>query len=765
MITHKEEQSICIVGAGPAGLAAARSFKQHGCAVTVYEAADRVGGMWRDERGGSGEKCSPEMRTNLSRYTVAFSDLPWTSVDLDLSTPATHAPTAPPTFPRAWQVGRYLEAYAQSFGITENLLLGKRVVNASLQENHTWRVISDDGTGQLDSRTFDRLVVASGFFNKPAGTFDPTPSRNLSNIQHSSKFRALSELTSSPGKVVVIGGGISGSEAAAQAAFQISNAKHSPSQETSTHADSRVFHIINRPFYCLPRHLPRNPQSQDGNFNPAPKFLPLDLALYNLSRRGDGEISAAIATVPPEKARQGHAFLRASIGCDQIGAAHAELAYTASQTQHPGYTGITDTYTEFVRSGIIVPVRGWVERVSQANDGNLLDISLKQYEPWYHGPGDDAMSQSKVCNAVGIVEATGYKADLDWLDPSVRGLLADDSTAQNLRIPYLLSRGSVFSQRIPTIGFVGFYEGPYWGVMELQARLLAQNWTKQESVQSPSRVPELYKFDDTKRMQEAMNQKSLQVPQFWMADYVGLMEEFARETGVSRDDSVFGGQAGPAFPSRYRHTGTDAQAKEVVEDVAKALQASQEDARFVAAAVFTGMQGAWNMTRKIDSRTNTPGGVFAGTAHFYPRQSTDPATYVSEYLYIEQGTFTMDTGLSFPATRRYIYRYNETRDEITAWFVQDDNKSAAALFNTWGFYAPDDDKSGWMAKGYHWCDPDTYRNHCEFKFRGAKIERFMVRYEVEGPKKDYSHESWYERPEVDGNAGERTLRGSQSVAD
>lgn len=291
-------------------------------------------------------------------------------------------------------------------------------------------------------------------------------------------------------------------------------------------------------------------------------------------------------------------------------------------------------------------------------------------------------------------------------------------------------------------------------MMEMQARLLAQSWTKQDAEHSSSSVSALHTYDDTKRMQQAINHRSLQVPQFWMADYVGLMEEFARGTGISRDDSLFDGQTGPAFPSRYHHADTHQQAEEVVKDITALLLASKEDARFVAAAVFTSMQGVWTMTRKIDSRTDTPGGVFVGTAHFHPRQPTDPTTYVSEYLYVEQGTFTMDTGLSFPATRRYVYRYNEARDEITAWFVNDDNRSVGALFNTWQFYTPDDEKSGWMAKGYHWCDPDTYRNQCEFKFRGAKIERFMLRYEVEGPKKNYSHESWYERPRVDASASQ-----------
>jgi hypothetical protein len=390
MITSKDEQSVCVVGAGPAGLAAAKTFRKYGYAVTVYEAADRVGGMWRDEHGGFGDKCSPEMRTNLSRYTVAFSDLPWTSVDVDVSGPAADPLAAAPMFPKAWQVGRYLQTYAKTLGFTDNLLLNERVVNASLQEDHTWKVTSDAGTGRLVSRTFDRLIVASGFFNKPAGTFDFTPSKSLSNIQHSSRFRSLSELTNSPGKVVVIGGGISGSEAASQAASQISNAKYSPNEATSAHADSRVFHVINRPFYCLPRHLPQDPQTQDEDFKPAPKFLPLDLVLYNLSRRGNGEISAAITTVPPEKARKGHEFLRACIGCDQSDLGYSELVYTASQTQHPGYTGITDTYMEFVRSGLIVPVRGWVRHVSQAANSDCIDISLEQYEPWYHGQAKEA---------------------------------------------------------------------------------------------------------------------------------------------------------------------------------------------------------------------------------------------------------------------------------------------------------------------------------------------------------------------------------------
>ena len=79
-------KTVLIVGGGPAGLVAAKTllrWKNTPFKVTIFEAAERVGGMWRGKKGEQGNKCSPEMRTNLSRFTVAFPDLPWQSVPLD----------------------------------------------------------------------------------------------------------------------------------------------------------------------------------------------------------------------------------------------------------------------------------------------------------------------------------------------------------------------------------------------------------------------------------------------------------------------------------------------------------------------------------------------------------------------------------------------------------------------------------------------------------------------------------------------------------
>ncbi|KAH7391690.1 hypothetical protein BKA66DRAFT_412625 [Pyrenochaeta sp. MPI-SDFR-AT-0127] len=743
-------KTVCIIGAGPAGLVAAKTFLQHGnYSVTVYEAADRVGGMWRAQPGEYGDKCSPEMKTNLSRFTVAFPDLSWSSVDL--SDPMTSsAPKTPPMFPKAWQVGRYLETYKTKFGLDSKIFLNQRVVKASLRDDsETWQVVSEDTeTKEQNTGIFDRLIIASGFFDKPGRSLHSSSPKKLLNVQHSSKFRDLSALAETAGKIVVIGGGISGSEAAAQAAFQISNAISSPGTPRPVHADSKVYHVLNRPLYALPRYLPQDPYNAGSqDFNLAPKFLPIDLVLYNLSRRGDDVISAAVTTVPPEKARKGHEFMRSVLGGDQGDIGRPELVYEPEQTRYPGYTGITDTYAEFVRSGVIVPIKGWVDDVKQRDNDDSFEITLKQYDLWHHAPSLEAKGTSTVTDIAGIVEATGYNVDLDYLDKDVKDLLNYDPSCP--RIPFLLTRGSILAE-IPTIGFVGFYEGPYWGVMEMQARFIADTWAKHDTSLRDLPEREVYQFDVTKRMRHAIQHEwSLHVPQFWMSDYVGLMEEFAREAGITRDDSAFDGQTGPAFPSRYQGEGTDPEASVVVQEVIGVIKASDEDAKFVASAVFRAMQGIWTLQRKVDSRNiASPGGTFSGTAHFHPRNPTSP-TFSAEYLYIEEGTFKMDTGFSFPASRRYVYRYNETTDKITAWFADEDGVSVGALFNTWDFHAPEDASHGWIAKGHHWCDPDTYKNTCEFRFRGSSLQTFGITYQVDGPRKDYSHESWYERPTME----------------
>ncbi|KAF2003520.1 hypothetical protein P154DRAFT_543874 [Amniculicola lignicola CBS 123094] len=732
-------KSVLVVGAGPAGLVAARSLLHSGFQVTVFEAAERVGGMWRVRSGEEGKKCSPEMRTNLSRFTVAFSDLSWESVGLQDGDQST---STLPMFPKAWQVGRYLETYAKQFIPSSVIVCNTRVSKAELVgKPRRWRVVTVNQTShETHEQGFDYLVVASGFFDRPSSSFSRlvrgTPTSNIP-LQHSSKFRHISSLTSTSGSiVVVVGGGISGSEAAATVATQISSAKHSPGPKLA-YAESKVYHVLNRPFYCLPRYIPQNtyrPETQ--SYNLSPSFLPLDLLLYDLSRRGGGLISASNGQVPPERAAKGHEYIRSVIGGDQRELGYAALVSSPQQTQYPSFTGISDTYPEFVRSGIIVPVRGRATGIGLREVDHTIELNVKGDGLWSLG----ADSDTTIENVVGIIDATGFEVGLDYLSAQVKQSLEYDAACP--RVPFILSRGSVFNPAVPEIAFVGFYEGPYWGVMEMQAQLIAKQWNP--STPEPRLPPALLDTSDSRAIRNALKTHATGVPQFWMMDYVGMVEEFSRSTGVDRlADETFG-TSNPLFPARYALPYRSDDTSITLSSVLDTLHASTSSTRFVAAAAFRGMQGLWTLRRKIDSRSSaSPGGTLKGTAHFHPRAPTDE-TFTAEYLYIEEGTFRLDSGFEFPATRRYVYRYSEVEDKISAWFVCEDGVTVERFFNRMDFQ---EKEKGWIAIGLHWCDPDTYQSRSEFRFRGAAVQSFGITYEVKGPRKDYTMESWYERPE------------------
>ena len=129
---------VAIIGAGPGGLVAAKHAIEAGFEVSVFEAADDLGGQWHTTAPHSG--IWPGMRTNTSRAMTAFSDYPPLGAN-DLH-------------PRAEQVHEYLRRYADHFGVTGRIRFGTRVQSV----RPGWRV---------DGEAFDAVILASGRFRAP----------------------------------------------------------------------------------------------------------------------------------------------------------------------------------------------------------------------------------------------------------------------------------------------------------------------------------------------------------------------------------------------------------------------------------------------------------------------------------------------------------------------------------------------------------------------------------------------------------------------
>ena len=96
----------CIVGAGAAGIAAARGLQLAKLPFAWFQREPGIGGNWR--AGVYDSTCLIS-----SRNTSGFQDLPM--------------PAGWPNFPRREQVLEYLRMYAERFGLAERVTLGVAV--------------------------------------------------------------------------------------------------------------------------------------------------------------------------------------------------------------------------------------------------------------------------------------------------------------------------------------------------------------------------------------------------------------------------------------------------------------------------------------------------------------------------------------------------------------------------------------------------------------------------------------------------------------
>ncbi|MCJ1330177.1 hypothetical protein MMC10_006860 [Thelotrema lepadinum] len=726
-------KSVAIVGAGPGGLVAAKillhSYPAKTFSVTIFEKSDNIGGLWNVKKHPTDGFLPPNMPTNLSKYTVGFSDLSWDSMKFNNK--------SAPTFPKAWQAQEYLEEYANRYIPREAILLGSEVKFADtfLQDSKpAWTIkYSSTGKSGVHEKSFDYLMVATGFFAQPRSIQckldgfrqDSSPVK----LVHSSKYRALGDAVPEKSvgkgkKILVIGGANSGGEAAAAIASDISSRRHSPNGDEDL--DYQIIHITPRPVYGLPLFVPGDVPGT---------FLPLDLKFYELSKRPEETISFAFSKQPPEMSRFVHGLMQSMLGTDKYELGFQPLLGDDAADVAAPYAAIQESYAGYVRSGLIDHKLG---RVTSLAEGSGKDTLTAQVQ--------FGSEQFLVEDVAGVVYATGYTPApaLEILSESVREKLGYDS--QNLRLPVLTCDDAVSSHpSVPHLGLIGFYEGPYWGVMEMQARLLARKWATSDG--TSERSEESIKREQNLRdLRDAMRSDKPRVPQYIFSDYLAILEHSARDLGLARNDNGWEPRQGPVTYARYLDDGSSkGEAQRTMLSI-KDFQKSAEAGRLAPRATMRGLQGPWKMQRKLQSViADYPSGTLTGTASFHPRAPTDPE-YDLEYLYVEKGSLVTEQGLSMNTHRKYVYRYREDKDQLSVWFVKQDGKTCDYLYHELEFQArdPEPQEASWRAKGDHLCEADFYSSQYGFHFNGVALKNFTVKHAVKGPKKDYTSETLYE---------------------
>ena len=164
-------KSVAVLGAGVSGLVAAKTLKQYGFEVTVFEARSRLGGVWANNYRS--------LRVLEPACVYGFPDWPW--------------PKGTSLYPSAQEVRAYLTAYARNFDIFDRIKFDFPVVQANPIENGRWLIVAGPESGR-HPQEFDFFIMAPGMFNHPKIPQWPGIDNFEGELIHSSGFHDVSQV-------------------------------------------------------------------------------------------------------------------------------------------------------------------------------------------------------------------------------------------------------------------------------------------------------------------------------------------------------------------------------------------------------------------------------------------------------------------------------------------------------------------------------------------------------------------------------------------
>lgn len=225
--------AICIIGAGPAGLSAARIFASLGIDYDQFERHTDVGGIWDIDNPGSPMYESAHFIS--SRDTSGFFDFPM--------------PKHYGDYPSRTQILEYTKNFADAFHLREHIRFETGIENVRM-DGDTWIVTPTDGS----AIRYRGVVCATGTNWYPR--LPEHPGTFTGEIRHSVTHRSAREFAGK--RVLIVGLGNSGADIACDAA---------------QNADA-AFISVRRGYHFIPKHIMGIPADQfEGKGGSLPRWI------------------------------------------------------------------------------------------------------------------------------------------------------------------------------------------------------------------------------------------------------------------------------------------------------------------------------------------------------------------------------------------------------------------------------------------------------------------------------------------------------------
>ncbi len=181
-----------VIGAGAAGLCAARHLVATGIDVTIFEIGSQIGGLWVYENDNGRSSAYRSLHINSEARVSSFKDFPF--------------PADAPLYPDHAEMKQYFRAYAEQFDLVRRIRFNSRVA-AIEQRGDGLAVRLENGAEAV----FDGVVAASGHQSDPRDP--PEVEAFTGQYLHAHDYRVPEAFAGK--RVLVIGPGNSGVDVAA----------------------------------------------------------------------------------------------------------------------------------------------------------------------------------------------------------------------------------------------------------------------------------------------------------------------------------------------------------------------------------------------------------------------------------------------------------------------------------------------------------------------------------------------------------------------
>lgn len=198
---------LCVIGAGAAGLCAAKNGIDFGCDVIVFEQTECVGGTWvyTDEVGQN----KHGLNVHTSMYQGLHTNLPKEIMGYP------HFPIQPrdKSYISAIDFLDYLKHYVSTFDLLKLIKFERHVLNVSPSIGDKWSVtVRNLASGNSESYNFDAVLICNGHYNTPIVPSYEGHDLFQGKQLHSHDYRKSETFKGE--KVLVIGAGPSGMDLA-----------------------------------------------------------------------------------------------------------------------------------------------------------------------------------------------------------------------------------------------------------------------------------------------------------------------------------------------------------------------------------------------------------------------------------------------------------------------------------------------------------------------------------------------------------------------